>query len=43
MPIGSKMYEAAQKEASPNDDVKPTEGGEDTPVEGEVVDDNKKE
>src|ERR1035437_8516264 len=40
MPIGSKMYEAAQKEASPNDDVKPTEGGEDTPVEGEVIDDN---
>ncbi len=41
MPIGAKMYEAAAKEEAPaKDDDKKSAGDE--PVEGEVVDENKK-
>lgn len=38
MPIGAKMYEAASEEAAPAED-----GKTDEPVEGEVVDDEKKD
>ena len=48
MPIGAKMYEAAQKDGSAadaaDDQAKPggdKKGGQDEPVEGEVVDDKK--
>jgi len=48
MPIGSKMYESAQKEEKPAEDQKPDEAkkddkskksDKDEPIEGEVVDD----
>ena len=43
MPIGAKMYEAASKDETPEEDKK-TEGEEgDDPIEGEVVDDKKDE
>jgi molecular chaperone DnaK len=46
MPVGAKMYEAAQKEQTPADD-QPAEdkkkSGKDDPIEGEVVDDKKEE
>jgi molecular chaperone DnaK len=47
MPIGSKMYEAAQSEEKPAEDAKPEEKPDsakkdkDEPIEGEVVDDKK--
>jgi len=40
MPIGAKMYEAASKEETP--DAEGEAGKSDEPVEGEVVDDEKK-
>lgn len=51
MPIGSKMYESAQKEEKPAEDQKPEDSksedeskkDKDEPIEGEVVDDKKKE
>jgi molecular chaperone DnaK len=41
MPIGAKMYEAAQKEAAPADSPENAEkkSDKDDPIEGEVVDD----
>jgi molecular chaperone DnaK len=46
MPIGAKMYEQAQAEAKPAEDAEKTEDGKksdkDEPIEGEVVDDEKK-
>ena len=45
MPIGAKMYEAAEPSASA-DGAKPEEGdskSDDGPIEGEVVDDKKEE
>jgi len=41
MPIGAKMYEAAQAEEKPAEDAKPDSKKSDKegPVEGEVVDD----
>jgi molecular chaperone DnaK len=47
MPIGAKMYEQAQAEAKPAEDTEKAEDGKksdkDEPIEGEVVDDDKKE
>jgi molecular chaperone DnaK len=45
MPIGAKMYEAAQKEAPVEDasEGDKKKSNKDEPIEGEVVDDNKKE
>jgi molecular chaperone DnaK len=43
MPIGAKLYEAAAKEAGPADEAKPGDDKKaDGPVEGEVVDEEKK-
>jgi hypothetical protein len=42
MPVGAKMYEAAQKEEAPAEDApegKPKKSDKDEPIEGEVVDD----
>ena len=41
MPIGAKMYEAASKEEAPAEDVD-KKSDKDEPVEGEVVDEDKK-
>jgi molecular chaperone DnaK len=44
MPIGAKMYEQAAKEEAPKEDGKAkTDDAEDGPVEGEVVDEDKKD
>jgi molecular chaperone DnaK len=43
MPIGAKMYEAASKEASEKSEEQKTDDKKDEPVEGEVVDEDKKE
>ncbi len=43
MPIGAKMYEAAAAEEKPAEDGESTSDGKDEPVEGEVVDDEKKD
>lgn len=45
MPIGAKMYEQAQKDESKDSDEKSEDKkkGDDEPVEGEVVDEDKKE
>jgi len=48
MPIGAKMYEAAQAEDKPTDGTEPKadknkKSDKDEPIEGEVVDENKKE
>jgi molecular chaperone DnaK len=43
MPIGAKMYEQAAKEETPKEgEEAKKDGGKDEPVEGEVVDDEKK-
>lgn len=42
MPIGAKMYENASKEASDTSEDTKTDDKKDEPVEGEVVDDDKK-
>jgi molecular chaperone DnaK len=43
MPIGAKMYEQAQKEETPADEAKDDKKSDkDEPVEGEVVDEDKK-
>jgi molecular chaperone DnaK len=39
MPVGAKMYEAAQKEEAPAEDSKDKKSDKDEPIEGEVVDD----
>jgi molecular chaperone DnaK len=39
MPVGAKMYEAAQKEEKPAEDSTEKKSDKDEPVEGEVVDD----
>ena len=39
MPIGAKMYEAAQKEEAPSQEPGDKKAGKDEPIEGEVVDD----
>jgi molecular chaperone DnaK len=47
MPIGAKMYEQAQAEVKPEEDTEKQEEGKksdkDEPIEGEVVEDDKKE
>jgi len=47
MPIGAKMYEAAQAEEKPAEEAGEADGkkkpGKDEPIEGEVVEDDKKE
>lgn len=42
MPIGAKLYEAAQAEDAPTSDEDGKKSDKDEPVEGEVVDDDKK-
>ncbi|HSX30931.1 MAG TPA: molecular chaperone DnaK [Candidatus Saccharimonadales bacterium] len=42
MPIGAKMYESAAKDETPEEDKKPTDKSGDEPIEGEVVDEDKK-
>lgn len=42
MPIGAKMYEAAAKEEAPGSEDGDNESKKDEPVEGEVVDEDKK-
>jgi molecular chaperone DnaK len=42
MPIGAKMYEAAQAEEAPAEDGEAKKDDKDEPVEGEVVDEDKK-
>lgn len=42
MPIGAKMYEAASKEEAPAEDADKKEDDKNEPVEGEVVDEDKK-
>lgn len=42
MPIGAKLYEAASKDEKPADEAKSDEKKTDEPVEGEVVDEDKK-
>jgi molecular chaperone DnaK len=41
MPVGAKMYEAAQKEEKPAEDSGEKKSDKDEPIEGEVVDDKK--
>jgi molecular chaperone DnaK len=43
MPIGAKMYEAAGKDETPEEDKASDNADDDGPVEGEVVDDKKDE
>jgi molecular chaperone DnaK len=42
MPIGAKMYEATASSEAPAEDTTDTDGKKDGPVEGEVVDEDKK-
>jgi molecular chaperone DnaK len=42
MPIGAKLYEAASKDEKPAEDAKSDDKKADEPVEGEVVDEDKK-
>ncbi len=42
MPIGAKMYEASAKEGAPTEDADKKEDDKNEPVEGEVVDEDKK-
>ena len=43
MPIGAKMYEEAAKEEKPSEDSQDEKSDKDEPVEGEVVEDDKKD
>ncbi len=43
MPIGAKMYEAAAAEEKPAEDGEPSTDSKDEPVEGEVVEEEKKD
>jgi molecular chaperone DnaK len=42
MPIGAKLYEAAAADEKPEEDKAAEGKSEDGPIEGEVVDDDKK-